>query len=128
MAAPDDCRYTKEHEWVRAEGNTAFVGITDYAQKQLGEVVFVDLPEVGREVNQGEEFAVVESTKAASDIYAPVSGTVAEVNEMLSESPDAINRDPYGDGWIARLSLADPTEINALLDAEAYDAFVAEQE
>jgi len=128
MATPDDCRYTKDHEWVRTEGNTAVVGITDYAQKQLGEVVFVDLPEIGREVNQGEEFAVVESTKAASDICAPVSGTVTEVNEMLSDSPDTINRDPHGDGWIAKLTLADPTEINALLDADAYDAFIAEQD
>ena len=127
MATPDDCKYTRDHEWIRTEGNAAVVGVTDYAQKQLGEIVFVDPPEVGREVNQGEEFAVVESTKAASDICAPVSGTVTEVNEMLSEVPGTLNRDPFGDGWIVKLTLADPTEPNALLDADAYDAFVAEQ-
>lgn len=119
---PKDLRYTKDHEWVRVEGDTATIGVTDFAAKQLGDVVFVDLPQVGRTVDQFATFGVVESVKAVSDLYAPVSGTVTEVNEALRDSPELLNSDPFGEGWIARVELADPSELDALMDAKAYAA------
>ncbi len=122
---PDDLKYTKEHEWARLEGEgTVRTGITWYAQDSLGDVVFVKLPEVGVEVAAGDVLAEVESTKAVSDVYAPVSGTVLEVNEVLIESPEKVNEDPYGEGWIAIIQIKDEAELDDLMDAAAYKTFV----
>ena len=121
-------RYTKDHEWVRQEGEFAVVGITDYAQSQLGDVVYVELPETGRTVEQGEEAAVVESAKAASEVYAPVSGEIVEINGELLGNPAQVNEDAMGEGWFIKVRLADPKELDVLMDEAAYRAFVAEQE
>jgi glycine cleavage system H protein len=126
IPTPADCRFTKEHEWVRlAEDGTAIFGITDYAQDSLGDVVFVELPAPGTQVKQGETFGVVESVKAASDLYAPLSGEVIERNEALEQSPELINRDPYGAGWMIKVRPADLSELSQLLDAAAYDQLTA---
>lgn len=117
--------YTRDHEWIEVTGELATVGITDHAQAQLGDIVFVELPEPGREVIQGGEAAVVESVKAASDVYAPVSGTVTEVNDRLVEDPALVNAAPEGEGWFFRMRLARPSELEGLMDAEAYRAYVA---
>ena len=122
---PADLRYTKDHEWVRVEGKEATVGITEYAASQLGDIVFVELPEVGRSLDQFAAFGVVESVKAVSDLFAPVSGAVAAINDALAGSPESVNTDPYGAGWMVRLELGDPAEIDELLDATAYDALIA---
>jgi glycine cleavage system H protein len=119
--------FTKDHEWVRREGDFAVIGITDYAQQQLGDVVYVELPEIGRKVVQGKEAAVVESAKAASELYAPVSGEVVAVNDALAGNPAKVNEDAQGEGWFIKVRLADPKELDGLMDAKAYDAFVAEQ-
>ena len=124
MSAP---RFTKDHEWVRLDGDLAAIGITDFAQSQLGDVVYVELPEVGRWLEQGKAAAVVESVKAASDVFAPVSGEVAEVNEELAADPARVNADPMGEGWFLKMRLADPKELEALMDEAAYQRFVAEQ-
>jgi glycine cleavage system H protein len=123
---PSDLRYTKDHEWVRVDGDDAVVGITDYATKQLGDIVFVELPEPGRALTQFAAFGVVESVKAVSDLFAPVSGDVAGANDALAGAPELVNSDPYGDGWMIRIRLADPSEVDGLLDATAYDALIAE--
>src|SRR5690348_14008810 len=120
-------RFTKDHEWVRLEGDLAIVGITDYAQSQLGDVVYVELPEIGRRVEQGKEAAVVESVKAASEVYSPISGEVAEVNQAIAADPAKVNADPLGEGWFFKLRLADPKELDGLLDEDAYKRFVEEQ-
>ena len=120
-------RFTTEHEWIRLEGDLAVVGITDYAQSQLGEVVYVELPEIGRQVEKGKEAAVVESVKAASEVYAPASGEVAEVNEAIAADPAKVNADPMGEGWFIKLRLANPKELDGLLDEEAYKRFVEGQ-
>jgi glycine cleavage system H protein len=120
-------RFTKDHEWVRLDGDLAVVGITDYAQSQLGDVVYVELPEIGRRVEQGKEAAVVESVKAASEVYAPISGEVAEVNETLATDPAMVNTDPMGDGWFLKLRLDDPKELDGLMDEAAYQRLVEEQ-
>jgi glycine cleavage system H protein len=120
-------RFTKDHEWIRLEGDLAVVGITDYAQSQLGDVVYVELPEIGRQVEKGKEAAVVESVKAASEVYAPVSGEVAEVNEAIAADPAKVNADPMGEGWFIKLRPADPKELDELLDEEAYKRFVEGQ-
>ncbi|HEX2765815.1 MAG TPA: glycine cleavage system protein GcvH [Candidatus Limnocylindria bacterium] len=125
MGYPDDLRYSKEHEWVRVEDGRATIGITSFAADELGDIVFVELPEVGAELKQFATFGVVESVKAVSDLYAPVSGTVTDVNEALRDRPELLNSDPFGEGWIARVELADPSEIDGLLDAEAYAAETA---
>lgn len=117
--------YTQDHEWIDVAGSTATVGITDYAQGQLGDVVFVDLPEAGRVVTKGGEAAVVESVKAASDVYAPVSGTVTESNAALTDDPALVNMAPEGDGWFFKLTLSDASELEGLMDKAAYDAFLA---
>ena len=122
MDYPDDLRYSKEHEWVRAEDGRATIGITSFAADELGDIVFVELPESGAELSQFGTFGVVESVKAVSDLYAPVSGSVAEVNEALRDRPELLNTDPFGEGWIARVVLADPGELDNLMDAEAYAA------
>ncbi len=125
MTYPTDYRYTKEHEWVHLEGDRAKVGITEHAQTELGDIVFVELPEVGKRVNKGDNLATVESVKSVSDVYAPVSGEVVEVNKSLESAPEMINKDPYGEGWIAVLKVADPKEVDALLDAAGYEEFIA---
>jgi glycine cleavage system H protein len=123
---PTDVRYTKDHEWVRVDGDAATVGITEYAAKQLGDIVFVELPDSGRSLEQFATFGVVESVKAVSDLFAPVSGEVLESNAALAASPELVNGDPHGDGWMIRLRLAKPEEVDGLLDAAAYDALIAE--
>jgi len=123
---PTDLRYTKDHEWVRVDGDEATVGITEYAAGQLGDIVFVELPDAGKTLAQHATFGVVESVKAVSDLFAPVSGEVTATNEALSGSPELVNGQPYGDGWMIRVRLADPTEADGLLDAAASDALVAE--
>ena len=122
---PADLRYTKDHEWVRAEGDTATVGVTAYAADQLGDIVFVELPEAGRSLEQFAAFGVVESVKAVSDLFAPVSGEVVEANAALAASPELVNTSPYEDGWMVRVRVADPAQLDDLLDAEAYDALIA---
>ncbi|HEX7969974.1 MAG TPA: glycine cleavage system protein GcvH [Stellaceae bacterium] len=117
-------KYTKDHEWIRVEGDVAVIGITDYAQTQLGDVVYVELPEVGRRVQKGKEAAVVESVKAASEVYAPISGEVIAVNGELSGEPGRINSDPMGEGWFMKLRVANPKELADLMDEAAYNAFV----
>ena len=124
MASPADCKYTREHEWVRLEGDVAVVGITDYAQTELGDVVFVELPAGGTTVSQGESFGVVESVKAASDLYAPVSGEVLEANPALQDAPELVNQQPYGGGWMLKVRPSDRRELDNLLDAAAYDEYV----
>jgi len=122
--APTDLRYTEKHEWVRIEGADAWVGITDFAQDALTEVVWVELPNVGSHFEAMEPLASVESVKSVSEIYAPVSGLVVEVNESLEDSPEVINQDPYGDGWICKISVADSTDLDVLLDASAYASLI----
>jgi len=119
-----DVKYTQEHEWIRVEGDTGTIGITPYAQEQLGDVVFVELPQAGRKVAKGEACAVVESVKAASDLYAPVSGEVTEANAALGDAPGDVNAEPMGKGWFFKLKLADKNELNGLMDEAAYGAFV----
>lgn len=122
---PADLRYTKEHEWAKVEGNRARVGITAYAQAELGDVVFVELPKVGARVSQMKAFGVVESVKAVSDLYAPLSGEVAEVNAELVNAPELVNQEPYGKGWMIVISLSSPQEVGGLLTAEQYEELVA---
>lgn len=121
-------RYTKDHEWVRQDGDIAVIGITDYAQSQLGDVVYVELPEIGRRIEQGKEAAVVESAKAASEVYAPVSGEVVAVNDAIVADPAQVNADAAGGGWFIKLRLTDPKQLESLMDEAAYAAFVAEQQ
>lgn len=124
--APADLRYTKDHEWVRVDGDVATIGVTDFAANQLGDVVFVDLPAAGKSVEQFATFGVVESVKAVSDLYAPVSGEVVEVNPDLSGQPELVNSDPFGGGWMIRVRVADAAQIDGLLDAAAYDRLTSE--
>jgi glycine cleavage system H protein len=124
MDIPEDLRYSADHEWARVEGGDVRVGITDYAQDALGDVVFVDLPEVGTAVKRGESLSEVESTKSVSEIYAPVGGTISQVNAELSENPARLNEDPYGDGWICVITVDEPAQLDELLDAEGYRALI----
>jgi len=128
MEFPEELKYTEEHEWVLIEDDIVTVGITDFAQDSLGDVVFVELPEVGATVEAGKSFGVVESVKAVSDVYSPVSGEVVEVNEELPDAPETINTSPYEDGWMVKIRLSDTAELDDLLDADAYQAFVEEQD
>lgn len=121
---PDKYRYTKEHEWVLLEGDTGTVGITDHAQKELGDIVYVDLPAAGTQVEQGKSFGSVESVKAVSDIYSPVTGEVVEVNPMLATSPEKLNQDPHGDAWLVKIKLSDPSQFEGLLSASDYQAYL----
>ena len=125
---PEDLHYTKQHEWVRVSGDVATVGITDYAQKELGDVVYVDLPRVETKVEQGKVMGSVESVKAVSDIYSPVSGEVIEINSALATAPEKLNESPHGDGWMVKIRLSVPTEIQGLLSAADYAKYVAEEE
>jgi glycine cleavage system H protein len=124
MNVPEQLRYSSDHEWISRDGDIVRIGITDYAQDALGDVVFVQVPDVGASVSAGDSFGEVESTKSVSDVYAPVAGTVVEVNEALTEGPQALNEDPYGDGWICTIRMSDPAEFDALLDAAAYGALI----
>ncbi|HZZ83443.1 MAG TPA: glycine cleavage system protein GcvH [Anaeromyxobacteraceae bacterium] len=128
MTLPDDLKYTKEHEWCRVKGNRAIIGITDHAQSSLGDIVYVELPEVGDLVKKGESFGVVESTKAVSELFAPVSGKVVEVNDPLSDAPETINEDPYEEGWMIQVEVSDEKELAELLDAAAYGKFIEEEQ
>ena len=122
---PQDLKYTKEHEWVRMEGDVGTVGITDHAQEELGDIVYVELPRLGARVEKGRTLGSVESVKAVSDIYAPVSGEVVEVNEELANTPEKINKDPYGAAWLVKIRLSAPAELEDLMTGEAYEAYVA---
>jgi glycine cleavage system H protein len=124
---PSDYRYTKEHEWIKVDGSVGTIGITDYAQAELGDVVFVELPKAGTLVKAGQSFGTVESVKAVSEIFSPVSGEVVETNAALADSPEKINQDPHGAAWLVRVRLADPKEISGLMDAAAYQAYIAEK-
>ncbi len=124
MNVPEDLRYSSDHEWARPEGNRVRIGITDYAQDSLGDVVFVQVPAVGTTVSAGATFSEVESTKSVSDIYAPVTGTIVEVNTDLADSPERVNEDPYGEGWLCVIELSEPSELDGLLDAAAYRALI----
>lgn len=125
MTVPTDLRYTRDHEWVRLDGEEAIVGITQYAADQLGDIVFVELPDPGKPVEASRPFGVVESVKAVSDLFAPLTGEVVATNDALAGGPELVNSDPYGEGWMVRLRLADPADLDDLLDAAAYDALVA---
>ncbi len=122
---PEELRYSKTHEWVKLEGSVATIGITDFAQGELSDIVMVELPKVGASVKAEDSIGVIEAVKAVSDLYSPVSGKIAEVNDKLSSAPETINSDPYGEGWIAKLELADPGEVENLMDAAAYKEFLA---
>ena len=122
MNIPSELRYSTDHEWVRVDGDTVTIGITEYAQDALGDVVFVEMPEPGATVSAGATFSEVESTKSVSDIYAPVSGSISAVNDALEAQPELLNSDPYGEGWICRITMTDTAELDALMDAEAYRA------
>lgn len=125
---PSDFRYTKEHEWIKVTGDTGTVGITDYAQHELGDVVFVELPKVGAKFNASQSFGTVESVKAVSEIYSPVSGEVVETNTALADAPETINKDPHGAGWMIKIRLTNPKELSNLMDAAAYQAYIAEKQ
>ncbi|HEX7360422.1 MAG TPA: glycine cleavage system protein GcvH [Bryobacteraceae bacterium] len=124
MNYPNSYKYTKEHEWVHAEGEQATIGVTDHAQEELGDIVFIDLPQPGKPIAKGQSFGSVESVKAVSDVYAPVSGTVIEDNEALKKSPETLNRDPHDGGWLIKVKLSDPAELNDLLSAEEYQTYI----
>ncbi len=125
MSSPTDLRYTRDHEWVRVDGDEATVGITQYAADQLGDIVFVELPDTGRALEEAKPFGVVESVKAVSDLFAPLTGSVTSTNEALAASPELVNSDPYGQGWMIKITVQDASEIDDLLDGSAYDDLVA---
>lgn len=124
MNIPEDLKYTKEHEWIRVEGNIGTVGITDFAQSELGDIVFVDLNKSKTEVKQGEVFGTIEAVKTVSDLFAPVSGKIIEYNNKLETNAEIVNKDPYGEGWLVKIEISNPEELNNLLDAEAYKALI----
>ena len=124
MKYDPNCRYDEEHEWIRVEGDEGVIGISDYAQDALSDVVYVELPEVGDVFDKGDVLAVVESVKAASDVYMPVTGEILEINDLLEDSPELVNQDPYGEAWLVRTTIADPAELDDLLDADAYKSYV----
>jgi glycine cleavage system H protein len=125
---PSDYRYTKEHEWIKVSGNSGTIGITDYAQHELGDVVFVELPAVGAKITAGKVFGTVESVKAVSEIFAPVSGEVTEANAALTSAPETLNTDPHGAAWLIKINLDNPADVSSLMDAAAYQAFISEKE
>jgi glycine cleavage system H protein len=124
MNLPADLKYTKEHEWIRVEGDVAYIGITDHAQKELGDIVYVDIDTLDKEVAQNEVFGTVEAVKTVSDLFSPITGTVLEINSQLDGSPETVNSDPYGDGWMVKMSIANPSELDSLLSAEVYGELV----
>ena len=125
MNVPEELKYTSDHEWVKMEGALAVVGITDYAQGELGDVVFVELPEVGTEVNKGESFGTIEAVKAVADLFSPASGEIVELNEALEDTPETVNQEPFGAGWMVKIKLSDPSELNDLMDAAAYKKHIS---
>lgn len=127
MEFPDDLRYTKEHEWVKVTGHVAVIGITDFAQEQLGDIVFVELPAVGEELKEGETFGAVESVKSVSDCFSPISGKVLDVNDSLTESPEILNEDCYGEGWMLKVKIEDENALEEMMSAEEYEAFIKEE-
>lgn len=126
MNTPKELKYSSDHEWVKIDGDVAYIGVSDFAQSQLGDVVFVEIPDEGREIKAGETFSVIESVKAVSDIIAPVSVKIVKVNDALGDTPELINQDPYGDAWIVAVELSDVSELDALLDGDAYEKLTAE--
>jgi glycine cleavage system H protein len=127
MPRPEDCLFTKTHEWVHREGDEALVGISDFAQQELGDIVYVNLGEAGRSLKTGEQLGEIESVKAVAEVYAPVSGSVAAVNGALADSPEKVNKDPYGDGWLARIKLSAPGELDAMMNFAAYSKYMADE-
>lgn len=127
MENPADRKYSKEHEWIKIEGDIGIVGITDFAQQQLTDIVFIELPEKGKKVEKNKQVAVIESVKSVSDIFTPVSGEIIEVNEQLKDSPDAVNKDPFGQGWIFKIKINDKSELNNLMSAEDYDSYIKKE-
>lgn len=127
MNIPDNLKYTKEHEWVKIEGKTATIGVTGYAAEQLGDIVYTELPGEGEEVTKDDTFGVLESVKAVSDCYAPLSGKVLEINDTLAENPETVNEDPYGEGWMIKIEMSDPAQAKELMDHKAYQAFLTEE-
>ncbi len=127
MNIPEDIQYTRDHEWVRVDDNVAMIGITDYAQDQLGEIVFVELPQEGEEFAKGEAFGVVESVKSVNDVFLPMSGKVRELNDPLRDSPETLNDDPYGEGWIVKVDILDSSELSDLLSAQEYESYIKEE-
>lgn len=125
MNIPAELKYTADHEWIRVEGNTAIIGITDFAQRELGDIVFVDISTVGKELKAGDIFGTVEAVKTVSDLFLPVGGTITEVNPGLEGNPEAVNQDPYGEGWMVKMTFSNPDELNSLMSADAYSASVA---
>lgn len=125
MNFPANLKYTKDHEWIRVEGNTGWIGITEYAQGELGDVVFVELPAVGSKLETGKSFGTIEAVKAVSDLYAPVAGEVTELNKEVQDSPELVNKEPYERGWMIKITIANPGEVNSLLDAESYRKLIA---
>ncbi len=128
MDTPDDLKYSEEHQWVQVEDGIALIGISDFAQEQLGEIVFLELPEVGDQLQSGKPYGVVESAKTVSDLYAPVTGDVIEINDELPDSPEIINGSPYEDGWLIKVKLVDPAELDDLLDAASYEEMIEDEE
>jgi glycine cleavage system H protein len=124
MNFPDELKYTKDHEWIKVSGNTATIGVTDFAQSELGDIVYVDITTVGQSLNAGDVFGTVEAVKTVSDLFMPVAGKVAEVNKNLDKNPESVNKDPYGEGWMVRIELSNPAEVNQLLNAADYKALV----
>jgi len=127
MNVPVNLKYTKDHEWIRLEGPEAYVGITDYAQRELGDIVFLDIESVGKTLRQGEVFGTVEAVKTVSDLFMPASGTVIEKNAALAEHPELVNKDPYGEGWLIKVKVSDPSELNMLYDAEGYRKLIGDK-
>lgn len=127
MGIPTNLSYTKEHEWLKIDGEIAKIGITNYAQDALGDIVFLELPEVGASFNAGDALGVVESVKAVSDIYAPLSGEIVEINQPLTDAPETINSDPYNEGWMVKMKISSPEEVDGMMDAAAYETFLAEE-
>lgn len=127
MEFPDDLKYTREHEWIKMNGKFAAVGVTDYAQDQLGDIVYVEFPDEGEVVSKGDAFVVLESTKAVSDVYAPISGKVVEINDPLKDNPETVNEDCYGEGWLIKLEIKDPSELDDLMGSVEYKAYVMEE-
>ena len=125
MNFPENLRYTKDHEWISLEGNVATIGITDFAQRELGDIVYVDINTVGKTLNAEEVFGTVEAVKTVSDLFLPIAGTIAEVNSALNDKPEAVNNDPYGEGWMVKVTVSNPADVEALMDAAAYGALVA---
>lgn len=127
MTFPEDLKYSKEHEWLRISGNVATIGISDYAQDQLGEIVFVELPDEGEEFSKDDAFGVVESVKSVNDVYSPVSGHIVEVNDPIVDGPEIVNEDPYGEGWLVKIEISDTSELKGLMSAKQYEAYIKEE-